>query len=59
MTEVSPFSQRSLLDDNIYRLCEYCRLSENEFLVYCPRKDAGGFKSRIRPPYPKHVVKGD
>ena len=23
-----------------------------------PREDAGGFKSRIRPPYPKCVVKG-
>ena len=24
-----------------------------------PREDAGGFKSRIRPPYPQRVVKGD
>ena len=24
-----------------------------------PREDAGGLKSRIRPPYPQRVVKGD
>ena len=24
-----------------------------------PREDAGDFKSRIRPPYPQRVVKGD
>ena len=24
-----------------------------------PRGDAGGFKPRIRPPYPQRVVKGD
>ena len=26
---------------------------------HTPREDAGGFKSRIRPPYPQRVVKGD
>ena len=32
-----------------------------DYVIYptCPCGDAGGFKSRIRPPYPQRVVKGD
>ena len=32
---------------------------EFRFTSFFPNEDAGGFKSRIRPPYPQPVVKGD
>ena len=28
-------------------------------MTFDPSGDAGGFKPRIRPPYPQRVVKGD
>ena len=28
-------------------------------MLFFPREDAGGFESRIRPPDPQRVVKGD
>ena len=33
-------------------------LKECALALSAPREDAGGFKPRIRPPYPQRVVKG-